>query len=108
MLEEQVAIKLTEHEQGIKECKRRLDKVEAMSTNINKLALSVERLASSVAVIAKSQEKELDEQKKLCERIDGIEKQPLIAVRNLKNEVIRAVTAALAGGVVGYLISLFT
>lgn len=108
MLEEQVAIKLTEHEQGIQECKRRLDKCEEMSTNINNLALSVERLAVSVADIAKSQEKEIEKQKKTDARIDAIEKQPLIAARNLKNEVIRAIVAALAGGVVGYLISLFT
>lgn len=108
MLEEEVAVKLAEHEHDIAECKRRIEKVESTSENINKLALSVERLAVSVAVIAKSQEEELKEQKKICKRIDTIEKQPLVAARNLKNEVIRAIAAAVAGGIVGYLISLLT
>lgn len=108
MLEEEVAVKLAEHEHDIAECKRRIEKVESTSENINKLALSVERLAVSVAVIAKSQEEELKEQKKICKRIDTIEKQPLVAARNLKNEVIRSIAAAVAGGVVGYLISLVT
>lgn len=108
MLEEEVAVKLAEHEHDIAECKRRIEKVESTSENINKLALSVERLAVSVAVIAKSQEEELKEQKKICKRIDTIEKQPLVAARNFKNEVIRAIVVAVAGGIVGYLISLLT
>lgn len=101
MLEEQIVIMLTEHGHDIDECKRRLEKVESTNENINKLALSVERLAVSVTTVAQSQEK-------VCKRIDAIEKQPLIAARNLKNEVIRAIAAAVAGGVVGYLISLLT
>ena len=108
MSEEQIVIKLTEHDRDIDECKRRIENVEKVSENINKLALSVERLAASVAGVVKSQEKEIKERTKLCDRINTIEKQPLVAARNFKNEVIRAIVVAVAGGVVGYLISLLT
>ena len=105
-MEEKVAIMLTEHEQNIKSLKRRMDKVEAMSDNINKLALSVERLAGSVSKVAESQKEAMGEHQKFSDRIESLEKQPLEAVRNLKNEIIRAISAAIAGGVIGYLISL--
>lgn len=101
MLEEDVAVKLTAHDHDIDECKRRIERCESTTENINKLALSVERLAVSVATIAKNQDRDR-------KRIDTIEKQPLVAARNLKNEVIRAIAAAVAGGIVGYLISLLT
>lgn len=104
-MEEKYIIELTEHDRDIKSLKRRVDKVEAMSDNINKLALSVERLAGSVSQVAQSQKEAIGEHQKFNDRIDAIEKQPLIAARNLKNEIIRSIVAAVVGGFVGYLLS---
>ena len=99
MQQEEMVIMLTEHEQNIKSLKHRMEKVEATSENINKLAISVERLAGSVSQIAETQSKSI-------KRIEAIEKQPLIAAQNIKNEIIKAIVAAIVGGAIGYLISL--
>ena len=93
-----MVIMLTEHEQNIKSLKRRMEKVEATSENINKLAISVERLASSVSQIAETQSKSI-------KRIEAIERQPLIAAQNIKNEILKAIIAAIVGGAIGYFLS---
>ena len=93
-----MVIMLTEHEQNIKSLKHRMEKVEATSENINKLAISVERLASSVSQIAETQSKSI-------KRIEAIERQPLIAAQNIKNEILKAIIAAIVGGAIGYFLS---
>ena len=98
MNQEEMVVKLTEHEQNIKSLKHRMEKVEIMSENLNKLAISVERLASSVSQIAETQSKSI-------KRIEAIEKQPLVAAQNIKNEIIKAIIAAIVGGAIGYFLS---
>ena len=98
MNQEDMIIQLTEHEQNIKSLKHRMEKVEVMSDNLYKLSLSVEKLASSVSQIAETQSKSI-------KRIEAIEKQPLVAAQNIKNEILKAIIAAIAGGGIGYFLS---
>ena len=98
MNQEDMIIQLTEHEQNIKSLKHRMEKVEVMSDNLYKLSLSVEKLASSVSQIAETQSKSI-------KRIEAIEKQPLVAAQNIKNEILKAIIAAIVGGGIGYFLS---
>lgn len=74
MENEEIAVKLTAHEQEIKSLKHRMNEAEEMITSINNLAISVEKLALSVSNMIGRMENYEDRLKNQGERIGSLEK----------------------------------
>ena len=105
MREEEIAVKLTEHEQKICGLQRRMDKIEIQTENINKLTVSVQKLADSVSEIARNQDRAFSEHEQMGSRLHDLEIQPAKTARKLHLEIIKAIVAAIAGGLVTYLLT---
>lgn len=96
MTNEEITVKITEHDQRIKVCEHREADLEAQNESIHNLALSVHDLAGSVKDMAETQ-------KSQGERIETIEKTPMKAW----SRILWIVVTAVIGIAVGYLASFF-
>lgn len=90
MTEQEVAIKLTEHENRIKVSEHRIADLESQQKQIQELTMSVRELAISVKNLT-------DEQKTQGERIKAIEIEPA----NKWKHMSRTIITALVGGLIG-------
>lgn len=93
MTDEEVTVKLTEHEQQIKSLKHRMDEQEEQSKTIQEIALSVQRLAINM-------EGMLQEQGMQGKRLEQLEQEPANSWKRVKSKVIDTVIGVIAGGVV--------
>lgn len=94
MTHEEAVERLVECEQRSKSNKHRLDKLEKDSESLHKLATSVE-------VLAKNQDRFDAKLDKIDTKVENLEQKP---ARRLES-IIGYILAALSSGVVGYLIS---
>lgn len=101
MENEEIAIKLTAHEQEIKSLKHRMDEVEEMTISINNLAISVEKLAMSVSTMISRMDTYEDRLKNQGERIGSLEKMD----GEKWKHIVKTALAAVVTGVVCYLLA---
>ena len=95
MTEEEIAVRFESHRHQIESLKHRMDSVEAMQKNINKLTLSVQDLATNMGYM-------LDEQKEQGKRLEALEKSRF----NAYQYWIRVAAGCAATGIIGYILGL--
>ena len=94
MTNEEIAVKFEDHEHEIKSLKHRMNKCEEEQSTLNKLANSVDVLAVNMKHMA-------DEQKRQCEHIEKLEKEPAEEYKHYKRLVFGCVITTILGAVVG-------
>lgn len=99
MSEQEIKLKLNDHDHEIKSLKHRVDSVEKKQKDIYELTTAVNKLAVSVEFMAK-------EQSAQGERLQKLEAQPLEDVRYVKRTVISCIITTVVGGVIGALLTL--
>ena len=97
MTNEDIVKDLAGHEHEIKNLGYRIGNLEAVSKQINDLALSVQKLALNMARM-------LDEQKILSGRVKSLEDKPGQTWDAIIRTAITAIVSALAGGVVAWVV----
>lgn len=98
MTTEDIAVKFEDHEHEIKSLKHRVNKCEEQQSTLNKLANSVDVLAVNMKHMA-------DEQKRQCEHIEKLEKEPAEDFKHYKRLVIGCVITTILGAVIGAVIT---
>lgn len=94
MSENEIELKLNDHEHEINSLKHRMSDVEDQSKAINKLALSVEKLALSVNYMH-------DEQRESIKRLEILENKPA----KRWEQVVSLIITTLVGAIIGYILS---
>ncbi len=101
MTNEEIALKLTDHEHEIKSLKHRIDEQEEKGNALNELAISVKVLAVNMENMGK-------EQIKQGERLERLEREPADDQRYYKRTVvsciITGVISAVVGGVMAFIL----
>lgn len=97
MTNEELTIKVTEHDGEIDRCKGRIKALEAGQTALNKLA-------TSVAVLAEQSKTMNDKMDKLSGDVEEIKSKPAKRWELIIGEVAKAIAAALIGLVIGYFV----
>lgn len=86
--------RLTKGEQSIKSAHHRIDNLEKLADSVNNLALSTSQIAAETKALR-------EDYAKADERIENLEEKPI----KRYEAVVTAILTAIAGGVVGYLLS---
>ena len=94
MTNEEIAVKFEDHEHEIKSLKHRMAKCEEQQTTLQKLASSVDVLAVNMKHMA-------DEQKSQREHIEKLEKEPAEDYKHYKRLIIGCVITGIIGAVLG-------
>ncbi len=94
MTTEEIAVKFEDHEHEIKSLKHRVANCEEQQTTLHKLVNSVDVLAVNMKHMA-------EEQKRQCEHIEKLEKEPVEDYKHYKRLVIGCVITTLLGAVLG-------
>jgi len=97
--EEQVAIKLTEHENRIKVSEHRINDLEKQQENIQQLTLSVNKMAMNIEEMVKAQ-------KNQGERLQKIEEEPTERWNSAKKTALTTVVSTVAGALATGLLAL--
>lgn len=98
MTGEEIAVKFEYHEHEIKSLKHRMTKCEEQQSTLSKLASSVDVLAVNMKHMA-------DEQKRQCEHIEKLEKEPAEEFKHYKRLIIGCVITTIIGAVVGAILA---
>lgn len=98
-MENDILLKINDHDHEIKSLKHRMDGVEAKQNDIYNLTLSVHDLAKSVEGLAKSQA----EQRR---RLEALEKEPAENAKFYRRTIISCIITAVVGALVGAAIAL--
>lgn len=99
MNDQQIALKLNDHDHEIKSLKHRVEEVEQKQSEIGELTQSVNKLAINMGHM-------LDEQKEQGERLKKLEAEPADNARYYKRTIISCVITTIIGGILGALIAL--
>ena len=91
--------KVIQHDEQIKTLFNKTSKLEAVTTDINKLALSVEKLAINQSAM-------IEQQNELKKDVDEIKLQPAKDAHEIKQKVIIAVITFVATAVTSVLLTL--
>jgi predicted nucleic acid-binding Zn-ribbon protein len=94
MTDEQIAVKFEDHEHEIKSLKHRVTKCEEQNNTLNKLVSSVDVLAVNMKHMA-------DEQKSQREHIEKLEKEPAEDFKHYKRLVIGCAITTIVGALIG-------
>lgn len=100
MTEEEVTIKLTNHDNEVKSLKHRVDSLEEQNTTIQNLVLSVEKMAMTMQNMVETM-------KNHNIRLESIERKPADQWNSMQKTIFTTVISTLAGGIVGALVMLF-
>lgn len=99
MNDQQIALKLNDHDHEIKSLKHRVEEVEQKQSEIGELTQSVNKLAINMGYM-------LDEQKEQGERLKKLETEPADNAKYYKRTIISCVITTVIGGILGALIAL--
>lgn len=99
MNEQQIALKLNDHDHEIKSLKHRVEEVEQKQSEIGELTQSVNKLAINMGYM-------FDEQKEQGERLKKLETEPADNAKYYKRTIISCVITTVIGGILGALIAL--
>ena len=95
MTDEEIAIKLTKHQEEISSLKHRVDDVEELVHAVNELAVSVGKLAENVSSANNRMDRYEDSLRTQGERIGEIEKRPSKRWDTLTTVIITAIASGL-------------
>lgn len=87
------------HGERIDNLTTRLEKLEGISENINKLALAVQQIADN-------QSQMLDQQTTLKKDVESLKKQPAEDAKYYKREVVKAIIVGVVSAILGALLAL--
>ena len=87
------------HGERIDNLTTRMDKLEVMAENLNKLALAVQQIADN-------QSQMLNQQTMLKKDVESIKKQPVDDAKYYKREIVKAVIACVVSSILGALLAL--
>lgn len=99
MNDQQIALKLNDHDHEIKSLKHRVEEVEQKQSEIGELTQSVNKLAINMGYM-------LDEQKEQGERLKKLETEPADNAKYYRRTIISCVITTVIGGILGALIAL--
>lgn len=99
MTENEVALKLNDHEHEIKSIKHRMNDMEKKQTEIETLTLSVNELAINMRHM-------LEEQKEQNKRLKALESAPADEVKIIHKTVLTAVITTVVGAIIGAILAL--
>lgn len=99
MTDENIKLKLNDHDHEIGSLKHRMDDVEAKQTEIYELTTAVNKLAISVEYMAK-------EQKEQGKRLNALEHEPVENAKYYKRAIFSCIVTAVVGAVIGALLAL--
>lgn len=91
--------KVIKHDEQIKTLFNNVSKLENITTEINKLAMSIEKIAINQTAM-------LDQQTKLRKDVDAIKEQPAKDAHDMKMTVIKCIVTGVLSAIVGALIAL--
>lgn len=94
MTNEEVAVRLENHEQEIKSLKHRMKEQEERDKTLSELAISVKTLAVNMEYMAK-------EQKMQGERLERLEHEPADKYEHYKRLIIGCIVTTIVGGIIG-------
>ena len=94
MTHEEIAVRFEDHEHEIKSLKHRVTKCEEQNNTLNKLVSSVDVLAVNMKHMA-------DEQKSQREHIEKLEKEPMEEYKHYKRLVIGCAVTTVVGALIG-------
>lgn len=99
MTEQEVALKLNDHDHEIKSLKHRVSDVEKKQTEIETLTLSVSKLAVNMQHM-------LEEQREQSQRLKALESAPADEVKTIHKTLLTAVITTVVGAIVGAILAL--
>lgn len=99
MTEQDVALKLNDHNHEIKSLKHRVSDVEKKQTEIETLTLSVSKLAVNMQHM-------LEEQREQNKRLKALESAPADEVKTIHKTLLTAVITTVVGAIVGAILAL--
>lgn len=98
MTNEDIAVKLENHEQEIKSLKHRMNEREEADKTLTELTVSVKSLAVNMEYMAK-------EQKKQGERLERLEHEPTEDYKHYKRLIFGCVLTTIIGAILGAVIA---
>ena len=101
MTNEEVAVKLTEHENAIGSLKHRVKDLEDQNKILHELTLSVQELAMNIETMVRDQEKYSKTQVRIFQRLEKLEQKPA----KHWDTVITVLITALVSGVVSVIMA---
>lgn len=101
MTNEEIAVKIAEHNQEIGSLKHRVKGLEGKQETIHQLALSVQQLADNMQSMLKEQERSAKLQDLAIKRIEKLESKP---AKNW-DTLITVIITALASGFITYVLT---
>ena len=99
MNNEDIAVKLAEHQKEIGSLKHRMDAADRVMSEQNKLIRSVDKLATNMEYMA-------TEQKKQGDRLERLERAPVEESKDYKKAIVTAVVTTVVGAVLGAILAL--
>ncbi len=96
MTQEQLSIKVAEHEVKVKALEHRMKDVEDKQESINALAISVNELATNMRYM-------VEEQRSQGDRLKQLEVEPAESAKHYRRLIIGSILTAIAGLVIGAL-----
>lgn len=99
MTNEEVAVRLENHEQEIKSLKHRMKEQEGRDKVLSELAISVKTLAVNMEYMAK-------EQKRQGERLERLEHEPADNYKHYKRLIIGCIVTTIVGGIIGAVLAI--
>lgn len=98
MTNEDIAVRLENHEQEIKSLKHRMDEQEDKDKTLTELTISVKTLATNMEYMAKEQQKQ-------GERLERLEHEPADNYKHYKRLVIGCVLTTIIGALLGAILA---
>lgn len=98
MTNEDIAVRLENHEQEIKSLKHRMDEQEGKDKTLAELTISVKTLATNMEYMAKEQQKQ-------GERLERLEHEPADNYKHYKRLVIGCVLTTIMGALLGAILA---
>ena len=99
MTQEDVAVKLQDHDNRIKSLQKRMNEAEEKDKALTELTTSVKTLAVNMEYMAK-------EQTKQGERLEQLEREPLEESKNNKRAVINCIISSVGGALITAILAL--
>ena len=99
MTNEEVAVRLENHEQEIKSLKHRMKEQEERDKTLSELAISVKTLAVNMEYMAK-------EQKRQGERLERLEHEPADNYKHYKRLIVGCIVTTIVGGIIGAVLAI--
>lgn len=105
MENEQIAVRLAEHENRIKVSEHRIKDLEEKTDRIESLTLSVQKLASSVELMAKEQADYRNKQNQIADKILELEKAPDKEKAKRHDDAVAIVFQCILSALIGFVLA---